>query len=171
MMPIMADPGTPHLDLWHTTPLASISTTVCIHKHANTQAIDPFRHMLENLALNKLRGILFIKVAKSTNPIKLRKPLCPVPADAQKIRIELMFTIPPKSILWTAILGKPITPFDDTQKEPGWKSKLVNGKPLLSGPNHDTRWDCPRTGKGIPLNEGSIIVLLYHHTDDHVHDV
>jgi hypothetical protein len=88
------------------------------------------------------------------------------------IKIEHVFTIPPKSITWTNFRGNAVNLPDNKKNPLSWKSE-----PTINGPLLDGRWDLPRNDT-VPLNQHSVVFLLYRHKTDrftmttqHIHQI
>ena len=147
--------GSPCPNSWNTAPFTyTANLTVCLHSQADPDLKAHYKYELEHLAHGKKRGLLILETTNdSLNFTRHSRTF-------NDIKVEHIFTIPPKSILWTNYKGNAICSPDHKKNPLSWKSE-----PMINGPRLDGRWDLPRNDT-VPLNQHSIVFLLYRHKTD-----
>ena len=117
------------------------------------------------MAKNKFRGIIFIET-HDTNPISK------IPRNySDHIEAKLICSFPPYSIFWANYKGESINPNDNSKdKIHGWSTNWNNETQIdeIISPEHDGRWDIPRSSL-TPLNKYTVYMFLFHHHKDQIH--
>jgi hypothetical protein len=156
--------GSPNREHWTTHLNTKRNTAYCIHHQADIHIVNYCKMELISLAENRCRGIILIETKNISTITKIPS------RHRSSVRTTLICSIPPFTIFWTNHKGENINPSDNTNdKLHGWSTKWNNETEIeeIISPEHDGRWDLPRSSL-TPLNKYTVYMLLFHHHDDEI---
>ena len=156
--------GSPNNEKWLTHKNQQKNKTYCIHHQADMHIINHCKMELLSLAKNKHRGVILIET-QDINPITSIQR-----RDSDSIDINIICSIPPLSIYWTNHKGESINPNDNLKdKLHGWSTNWNQETETeeITSPDHDGRWDIPRSTL-TPLNKYTVYMLLFNHNNDNI---
>ena len=154
--------GSPNNGKWLSHKNQYRNKTYCIHHQADIHIINHCKLELLSLAKNEHRGVILIE----TQNINL---ITSIPRHYRDyIDINVICSIPPLSIYWTNHKGESINPNDNPRnKFHGWSTKWNQETNIdeITSPQHDGRWDLPRSSL-TPLNKFTVYMVIFHHRND-----
>ena len=156
--------GSPNQENWTTQMKTKRSMTYCIHHQADIHIVNYCKMELISLAENRCRGIILIETENIST-------ITQIPSRPSKsVNTKLICSIPPQTIFWSNYKGESINPNDQTKdKLHGWSTKWNQETKIeeITSPDHDGRWDIPRSSL-TPLNKHTVYMILFHHRNDDI---